>query len=149
VETDSAGTFVIRAWRAGTFRLDVAPPAYQPESVEVQAALGERVEVTIALSAEVTELSAIDVRARSRLDLAVSGLAGFEQRRRWGELLGIGRYLDAEELNRGDDSVDEVLSLGLIAAVEVYASPAELPAEYSGLDSRCGLVAIWTARGAR
>jgi hypothetical protein len=49
----------------------------------------------------------------------------------------------------GDDSVDDVLSAGVVAAVEIYATAAELPAEYSGSDSRCGVVAIWTRRGPR
>jgi hypothetical protein len=229
VETDSLGRFAVRAWRADSFRLDVAHPAYRAASVEVQAGLGERVEVTITLSAEAVELPAVEVRGRARLELGLSGLAGFAERRRWGELLGVGRYLGQAELDRGggsvhdilgnvpelrsiqhptcphariltvgrsvaslrsiqrqsvgrgiprcqlseaeeralgicrvqividgvrmplsgDDSVNEMLSPGVLAAAEIYATAADLPAEYAGMDSRCGVVAIWTRRGAR
>lgn len=31
-----------------------------------------------------------------------------------------------------------------IAGVEVYLGPSELPAEFAGLESRCGVVVIWT-----
>ena len=31
-----------------------------------------------------------------------------------------------------------------VAGVEVYKGPASLPAEFTGSDSRCGAVVIWT-----
>ena len=31
-----------------------------------------------------------------------------------------------------------------IAGVEVYRGPSELPAEFAGMESRCGAVVIWT-----
>jgi hypothetical protein len=32
-------------------------------------------------------------------------------------------------------------------AVEVYRSSAELPVEFSGASSQCGVIALWTRRG--
>jgi hypothetical protein len=224
VETDSAGRFTVRAWRAATFRLDISHAAYQPASVTVRAGLGERVEIAIAVDADVAVLDAIEVHGRSRLQLAAYGLTGFEDRRRWGELIGLGRYLSAEDLESGagslhgvlvsvpglrqeshptcpsakmivvgrsahslrsagrgrgrvdctgftprgtdegicavsifvdgtklqllaTESIDQAVPLGLVAAIEVYRTPAELPAEYSGFDGRCGAIVIWTKRG--
>ena len=34
-----------------------------------------------------------------------------------------------------------------IAGIEVYSGPATTPAQFSGLDRRCGLIAIWTRDG--
>jgi outer membrane receptor for ferrienterochelin and colicin len=33
-----------------------------------------------------------------------------------------------------------------IEAIEVYASPSEIPAQYGGANSACGVVLIWTRR---
>jgi hypothetical protein len=223
VDTDSAGVFVVRAWRAGTFRLNVSHAAFASASVLVSSELGERVTVVIRLHPSVALLEPLEVQARSRPRIPDMGLAGFEERRRWGELLGIGRFIGSEqvaqrggtleglltsvpglravthpacpgtrmlvtgrtppsirnmrsgslprceELNAmteselgicriqfvvdgaqvhlsGADRVDDIVPLSLVAGVEVYATPAELPAEYSGYNSRCGVVAIWTRR---
>ena len=221
IVTDSAGRFVVRAWRAGNFRLDVDHLAYQSRSVMVAAALGERVEIVIPLHASAAVLDTIEVRARVRPQLAESGLAGFEERRRWGELLGIGRFLGPQQLAgsgsmetvlgnvpglrlenhpmcngvkmvvsgrsfmslrnligragrcsdmtpqkeaelgicrvsfivdgvparlSGSERIDDLVLASLVAGIEVYRTPAELPAEYSGSNSRCGVVAIWTER---
>jgi len=34
-----------------------------------------------------------------------------------------------------------------VAGIEVYRSPAELPIQYSGTESRCGVIVIWSKRG--
>jgi hypothetical protein len=223
IVTDSAGHFVVRAWRAGNFRLNVEHVGFQTRTVTVAAALGERVEIVIPLHASATVLDTIEVQARLRPQLAESGLGGFEERRRWGELLGIGRFLGPQQLAgagsmetvlgnvpglrlenhpacngvkmllsgrsfmsirnlgrsgrpdqcsdmtpqreaelgicrvsfivdgvparlSGSERIDDVVLASLVAGIEVYRTPAELPAEYSGSNSRCGVVAIWTQR---
>lgn len=42
---------------------------------------------------------------------------------------------------------DHLVGAGELDAVEVYRSPAELPAAYSGPDAQCGVVLLWTRRG--
>lgn len=42
------------------------------------------------------------------------------------------------------DGVDHLVHSSEVAAIEVYRRVSELPAEFSGTDSRCGVVAIWT-----
>jgi hypothetical protein len=44
--------------------------------------------------------------------------------------------------------VDDLVSAIDILAIEVYTGTAALPAEFVTSDSRCGVVAIWTRRGA-
>ena len=45
------------------------------------------------------------------------------------------------------ESLDHVVPLSDLEVVEVYRRPSELPAEYSGSDARCGVIAVWTRRG--
>jgi hypothetical protein len=221
--TDAAGGFLVRAWRAGTFTVEVNHPSYRPTTVAVSAGLAERVEVTILLSPTAMTLDPLEVHGRTLTPLPDLGLAGFEERRRWGELLGIGRFLRAEQIETrgsfeialgsvpglrvidhpackgtkmvvagrtnsslrgvvrgspppcsdmspmletslgicritfvvdgvrahlaGTQRIDDLVPFSLVSAIEVYRTPAELPAEYSGHNSRCGVVAIWTRRG--
>lgn len=93
VETDSAGAFTVRAWRAGTFTLEVTHPSYRTTTVAVEAGLAERIEVKIRMSFTAAVLEPLEVLARASLALPAMGLAGFEERRRWGERLGLGRFL--------------------------------------------------------
>jgi hypothetical protein len=59
-------------------------------------------------------------------------------------------YLDDILVYRGENGEDlfDVNSIpaNQIEAIEYYASPAELPARYSGLNSPCGALVIWTRR---
>lgn len=58
-------------------------------------------------------------------------------------------YLDGTKfpLRGTRDGIDRIPASD-VAAMEVYRGPSELPAEFSGSDARCGVVAIWTKRGA-
>jgi hypothetical protein len=58
-------------------------------------------------------------------------------------------YLDRMLLNpgRGERAViDDWVLPGEVEAVEVYDSPASLPAEFGGSRAGCGVVVIWTRR---
>jgi hypothetical protein len=56
-------------------------------------------------------------------------------------------YLDGMLLqDDGRVSVDQVVPLDWVEAVEIYRRPAELPAEFLG-SGACGVAAIWTRRG--
>ena len=43
-------------------------------------------------------------------------------------------------------SMDELVNVEAINAIEIYRGPAELPAQYSGAESACGVLLIWTGR---
>ena len=34
-----------------------------------------------------------------------------------------------------------------LAGIEIYRSPAEIPAQYGGPQSRCGVIVMWNRRG--
>ena len=55
-------------------------------------------------------------------------------------------YLDGVPLGGGGrgNTVDNFVRPVEIAGLEVYRGPASLPAEFSGSDTGCGVVAIWT-----
>lgn len=44
--------------------------------------------------------------------------------------------------------IDEIIHPIEVEAIEVYSTPSEVPAEFAGMNSRCGVIAIWTRRGA-
>lgn len=39
---------------------------------------------------------------------------------------------------------DRLVSPGQVQAIEVYASSAQIPAQYAGTEARCGVILIWT-----
>ncbi len=54
------------------------------------------------------------------------------------------RKLEEQDLNMG---LDSVIDPNDIAAVEVYRTVSGTPLEWSGLESTCGTIVIWTKRG--
>lgn len=44
-------------------------------------------------------------------------------------------------------AIDDLVPASDVAAVEVYRSPAEVPAEFNGPNAGCGVVVLWTRRG--
>lgn len=57
-------------------------------------------------------------------------------------------YIDSARINGGSHgdyiSIDTLVRPIEVAGIEVYSGPAQLPAEFSGYDARCGAVVIWT-----
>ena len=53
-------------------------------------------------------------------------------------------YLDNIKIEGGSESIDSLVLPIEVAGLEVYKGPASLPAEFSGSDSRCGAIVIWT-----
>ncbi|MDE2661458.1 MAG: carboxypeptidase regulatory-like domain-containing protein [Gemmatimonadota bacterium] len=55
-------------------------------------------------------------------------------------------HLDGVPLGGGGrgNTLDDFVRPVEVAGIEVYKGPASLPAEFSGSDSGCGVVAIWT-----
>lgn len=56
-------------------------------------------------------------------------------------------YLDRMKFPLQPPQGIDAIPVSDVAAMEVYRDPSELPAEFSGSDSRCGVVVIWTKRG--
>jgi hypothetical protein len=56
-------------------------------------------------------------------------------------------YVDGMLARRSADGViDHIIPTGPYEAVEIYRTPAELPAEFGGSDGRCGAIIIWMPR---
>lgn len=61
-------------------------------------------------------------------------------------------WVDGMQLNRHSDASFGAIQLAYnlraedIEGIEVYRGPSELPGEFMGPDSRCGVIAIWTRR---
>ena len=54
-------------------------------------------------------------------------------------------YLDGIPMERG--SIDALIHPSSVEAIEAYSGTSQLPAQYSGAGSGCGVVLIWTRRG--
>lgn len=61
-------------------------------------------------------------------------------------------YVDGTQVGRagpssrrgGNVSLNSLVDLESLRGVEVYSSSAEVPGAYSGVDSRCGVILLWT-----
>ena len=58
-------------------------------------------------------------------------------------------YLDGVRIGGGRDPawIDDIVSPGVVAGVEVYRNTAGMPPQYWGTGSSCGVVLIWLRRG--
>jgi hypothetical protein len=64
-------------------------------------------------------------------------------------------FIDGFHLNRGNPltggdggiTIDDAVSPDAIEAIEVFRGVSGVPPEFLTLDSRCGVIAIWTRRG--
>lgn len=53
-------------------------------------------------------------------------------------------YLDGLPMVRG--AIDDLIHPSLVEAIEAYSGISQLPAQYSGAESACGVVLVWTRR---
>jgi len=44
------------------------------------------------------------------------------------------------------DTIDSIVMVNQLVGVEVYSGVAQVPGEFGGLNSNCGVVAVWTSR---
>jgi hypothetical protein len=51
-------------------------------------------------------------------------------------------------MGAGDTPLDVLIPPSNIHAIEIFRSPSEIPTEFGGVDVSCGVVVIWTKRGA-
>lgn len=55
-------------------------------------------------------------------------------------------FVDGQEFRHGPSAVDDMVPVDL-EGIEVFRTIAELPPEFAGPGSHCGVIAIWTLRG--
>ena len=56
-------------------------------------------------------------------------------------------YVDGIRLFAGG-SIEDVVTPEAVEAIEIFRRPSEIPAQYGGVESGCGVILIWTRRGA-
>jgi hypothetical protein len=52
-----------------------------------------------------------------------------------------------DDLFSSDDLIHNIISVSDLEAVEIYTGAAQLPGEFGGTNSNCGVVVLWTRRG--
>lgn len=55
-------------------------------------------------------------------------------------------YLNGGRFILGDEPLDQMIKLADLQAIEVYRGASELPGEFAGSDSQCGVIVFWTRR---
>ena len=58
-------------------------------------------------------------------------------------------FLDGTNFPLYDQSIDAMVQVSEIAAIEVYPGGASVPPQFAGRESTCGVIAIWTRKGER
>jgi hypothetical protein len=58
-------------------------------------------------------------------------------------------YIDGASYPLYGQSIDTMIQVADIGAVEIYPGGATVPPQFGGRESACGVVAIWTRRGVR
>jgi hypothetical protein len=54
-------------------------------------------------------------------------------------------YVDGVKVSYGGGmDINAVVTPDMVEAVELYASAAQIPAQYNGMQSACGVILIWT-----
>ena len=61
-------------------------------------------------------------------------------------------YVDRQLISPGGNqadpaALDSAVSPAVVAAMEIYRSPAEIPAEFKGSNADCGVIVVWTHKG--
>ncbi|MBR9991392.1 MAG: carboxypeptidase regulatory-like domain-containing protein, partial [Gemmatimonadetes bacterium] len=104
--TDAAGRFVIPAVPAGSHAISVEALGYGDVSETVAIGPGEQIRLEVTLGRDAIRLAALEVVARSARP---GPLADFAERKELGEKLGIGVFLERDELRQRGASVLDVV----------------------------------------
>jgi iron complex outermembrane receptor protein len=56
-------------------------------------------------------------------------------------------FVDGDDYPLYGQSIDALVHLADVGAIEVYSGGATVPPQFSGRDSTCGVIAIWTRHG--
>jgi hypothetical protein len=84
-------------------------------------------------------------RARGGTEVLIQGASSVSLARRG--LCSPKVVVDGNEIFRGGREaavLDEVVTPYEVSAIEVYRGPSEIPLQFGGLSSPCGLIVIWT-----
>ena len=98
---DSAGTFRLRAWGPGKYHVRVTAFGYRTVvSDTLEVAATDELELNVRLGVQAVPMQPVAVVARSRKSLTEIALRGYYDRRDAGERIGMGRFLDRNEIEQ-------------------------------------------------
>lgn len=173
--TDDDGRFVFEEVPAGHVTLQATRPGYADASGSVAAEPGQSLRLEIRLATQPIALEPIVVTAvqtrrmglladlqwrmkhehgtfiqhdeiEMRNPRVVGQLIPLNVRLRWeARECSPAVYLDGMRLSEKGGGLDIVPTS--VQVMEIYAGPADVPAEFSGSTAGCGVVAVWTRRG--
>jgi hypothetical protein len=143
VLTDDAGRYLLSDIPPGARLVRARFLGYEASLATITLVALETARGAFILHQVAANLDTLIVKDRSNF-IGV-GLAGFEERRK----LGFGKFIDSTELrqNEHERTYDlSTLSISSLAAVEIYRSSVEVPTEYGGVGSTCGVLLLWLRR---
>jgi hypothetical protein len=108
--SDSLGTFRLRGWTAGKYRLRTISIGYRTVTSDLlELMTGEEFELTVRMAVDAVPVEPITIVSRSRNSLTEIALRGYYDRRDMGRRIGIGRYLDRAEIEQKGKKLTDVL----------------------------------------
>ena len=111
VSVDSLGSFRMRSWHPGKYRLKTTALGYATYTSDaLELATGDVLELTVRLAPNAVPLEPLVIKTRARATLAEIALAGYYDRRDAGQRLGLGRFFDRGAIARRGRRLTDVLA---------------------------------------
>jgi hypothetical protein len=138
--TDSSGRFVLRGIPLGEHVIRVRRIGFRAQALAINLRAGEQKEVTIALTPGVYELPELAVTARFAKPIEYAWTTKYDEffRRK---LVGMGRYLSRQEINKRGSSHTAELLLGVPGVHVNFGAPGISPdkVRFTG----CTQISVW------
>lgn len=109
VSTDR-GRFTFDSLAAGTYTVEVRHVRYGEPTAEVVVPADRTVDVEIGLTPEAVEVEPLDVTVDATVRLPALEAAGYYERKEWQQKLGLGEFLDGEELDRRGSRLSQAIA---------------------------------------
>lgn len=109
VSTDR-GRFTFDSLAAGTYTVKVRHVRYGDPTAEVEVPEDRTVDVEIGLTPEAVEVEPLRVTVDATVRLPALEAAGYYERKEWQEKLGLGEFLEGEELDRRGSRLSQAIA---------------------------------------
>lgn len=118
VRSDSAGNFIITGLAAGKHTVLVRLVGYESLKADITLGATQKLEVDLLIKPNVTTLDRVDVTAEKGAGNWAIKLTEFEERRK----LGIGKFVGAEDFEKGDGRPVSSLLLQRVSGLQAIQS---------------------------
>jgi hypothetical protein len=123
---------VLSLERSGFYERERHSPGVFMRREDVNRSRGMRMSDVLATIPGVRRAT---VQGRSAISLGRSGMGS--------RVCAPAVFIDGQPLVR-PESIDDIVHVAAIEALEVYRGPSQTPARFAGQESGCGVVVIWT-----